>query len=153
MASCKFLAVKLIELVNDQGELIEPQWQQRALSVHRQLRPALPEDYLGKMQRVYSGGGRAVICSQGDTVLGIAVYRVFENTSDGRKLYVDDLVTAADKRSQGVGKILLTYLENKARALACDALALDSGVQRDQAHKFYFREGMTIFAYSFKKKL
>lgn len=153
MTSCKFLAVKMIELVNDQGELIEPQWLACAESVHRQLRPSLPDDYESKMRRVYAAGARTVLCSQGDTVLGLAQYRVYENTFDGRKLYVDDLVTDAAKRSQGIGNVLLTYLENKARSLDCDALCLDSGVQRDQAHKFYFREGFTVAAFSFKKKL
>jgi GNAT superfamily N-acetyltransferase len=78
---------------------------------------------------------------------------VYENTFDGRKLYVDDLVTDQAKRSQGVGSALLTYLENKARSLGCESLCLDSGVQRDQAHKFYFREGFIVTSFSFKKKL
>ena len=30
---------------------------------------------------------------------------------------------------------------------------LDSGTHRPQAHKFYFREGMVITSFSFKKPL
>ena len=48
---------------------------------------------------------------------------------------------------------LLNWLEDKARHLGCAALTLDSGVQRHDAHRFYFREGMTILAYSFRKAL
>jgi hypothetical protein len=153
VSDCRFLAFRMIELVDEQGEIIEPQWLARAEGVHRQLRAHLPQDYVAKMRRVYADGARTVICSRDDAVMGIAQYRVYENTSDGRKLYVDDLVTDAAQRSKGIGQALLQYLETKAKNLDCDSLCLDSGVQREQAHKFYFREGMTIFAYSFKKKL
>jgi hypothetical protein len=49
--------------------------------------------------------------------------------------------------------MLLDWLENQARNLDCGALALDSGVQRHGAHRFYFREGLHVSAYSFKKVL
>ena len=49
--------------------------------------------------------------------------------------------------------LALNWLEDKARHLGCAALTLDSGVQRHDAHRFYFREGMTILAYSFRKAL
>ena len=32
----------------------------------------------------------------------------------------------------------------------CDQLQLDSGVQREQTHRFYFREGLTINCYHFR---
>jgi len=76
-----------------------------------------------------------------------------ENTFSGRFLYVDDLVTDAARRSRGVGKALLGQCERVARELGCRDFVLDSGVQREQAHKFYFREGLTISAYNFKKSL
>ena len=36
---------------------------------------------------------------------------------------------------------------------SCDTFSLDSGAQRQQAHKFYFREGMTITSFHFDKKI
>ena len=83
----------------------------------------------------------------------MAVWRVFENTHDGLKLYVDDLVTDETRRSTGVGHALIAHLEAKARALGCDIYALDSGVQRERAHRFYFREGFGITSYAFRKVL
>ena len=56
---------------------------------------------------------------------------------------VDDLVTDEKRRSTGVGRALLSYLERKARAANLDNISRStSGTQRQQAHKFYFREGM-----------
>ena len=31
-----------------------------------------------------------------DAVAGIAIFRIYENTSQGRKLYVDDLIVDAE---------------------------------------------------------
>jgi GNAT superfamily N-acetyltransferase len=70
-----------------------------------------------------------------------------------RKLYVDDLVTTADGRSQGVGHALLAELESRARAAGCTVIDLDSGVQRHDAHRFYFRERMHISSHHFSKAL
>jgi hypothetical protein len=48
---------------------------------------------------------------------------------------------------------MMDYLDRVARERGCDMLALDSGCQRPQAHKFYFREGLTITAFRFQKRL
>jgi len=48
--------------------------------------------------------------------------------------------------------IALQHLEGAATDRA-DAFTLDSGVQRNQAHKFYFREGMTITSFHFTQVL
>ena len=88
---------------------------------------------------------------QGDSVLGLAVYRWHENSYDGMKFYIDDLVTDDARRSEGVGHGLIEHLEAVAREVGADGLVLDSGTQRTQAHKFYFREGFVIPAFNFKK--
>ena len=89
----------------------------------------------------------------GTAVLCVALWRVIENTSDGRRLYVDDLVSDENRRSRGAGKMMFDWLETKASALGCTTLTLDSGVQRLRAHRFYFREGMHISSFSFRKVL
>jgi GNAT superfamily N-acetyltransferase len=86
-------------------------------------------------------------------VAGVAVFRVFENTHAGRRLYVDDLVTDEAWRSSGVGVALLRHLEAEARARDCSGIELESGSHRTRAHRFYFREGFVITGFSFKKEL
>jgi hypothetical protein len=44
-------------------------------------------------------------------------------------------------------------LNEIARVRGCDYLGLDSGTQRQKAHRFYFREGLTITAFHFVKPL
>jgi GNAT superfamily N-acetyltransferase len=144
---------EIVEVTDRDGRLRDERWLLAAEAVHRQLRPQLPSDYAAKMARVFAGGGRMLIAKSGEQVFGVAVWRATENTFSGRYLYVDDLVTDADTRSRGVGKALLARCEAIARELSCADLVLDSGVQREQAHKFYFREGLTISAFNFKKPL
>ena len=86
-------------------------------------------------------------------MVGLAVYRVSENTFAGRFLYVDDLVTDEAERSRGVGHALMAHLEQAAREAGCENLVLDSGTHRHRAHRFYFREGMVITSFNFKKAL
>lgn len=89
----------------------------------------------------------------GAACLGVAGWRIIANTSTGRKLYVDDLVTATEARSQGVGALMFRELVSRARAAGCRALELDSGVQRFDAHRFYLRERMAISAHHFTMPL
>jgi len=142
-----------MDVTDADGRVAEPAWLGRAEAVHRQLRTALPADYAERLAQVFANGGRLAVVADGEAVVGVALWRLIENTYEGRRLYVDDLVTDAARRSRGIGKRLLGHLEDKARQLGCDVLALDSGAQRAAAHKFYFREGMHIPGFCFRKEL
>jgi GNAT superfamily N-acetyltransferase len=141
----------VIEITAADGALVAPAWLDRAEQVHRQLRPSLPVDYSERLREVFANGGRMIVVAEGDAVCAVALWRVIENTYEGRRLYVDDLVTDESARSRGFGKLALDWLEAQAKKIGCDVLALDSGVQRSGAHKFYFREGMHIPAFCFRK--
>jgi GNAT superfamily N-acetyltransferase len=145
--------IQIVSVTDSAGQVVEPDWLGRAETVHRQLRPTLPADYARRLGEVFDNGGRMVLLVTGNSVLGVALWRIVENTYEGRRLYVDDLVSGEAGRSQGVGKRLLGWLDGQAKALGCDVLALDSGVQRQRAHQFYFREGMHISSFCFRKAL
>jgi len=145
--------MEIVEVTDERGRLARPEWLRRAETVHRQLRPQMPPEYEAKMQRVFAGGGRMCIAAEGGEVAGVAVYRMDENTMYGTRLYVDDLVTDEKQRSRGVGRSLMEHLQGLALASDCEACTLDSGTQRVQAHKFYFREGMVVSSFHFRKPL
>ncbi|MDP2345127.1 MAG: GNAT family N-acetyltransferase [Deltaproteobacteria bacterium] len=148
------MSTRIIDLNdNNTGALIAPEWLPRAEAVHRQLRPDLAPNYAGTMGRVFAGGGRMSVAVVDDVVAGVAVFRVYVNTADGRHMYVDDLVTDETRRSSGVGKALLDHLQKRAVEQGCKSFKLDSGCQRQQAHKFYFREGLVVCAFHFRKML
>ena len=145
--------LSVVEVTGIDGSVLEPVWLGRAEGVHRQLRTGLPADYAGRLRAIFANGGRMSVAAEAADVRGVALWRVIENTYEGRRLYVDDLVTDQAHRSRGIGRRLLRHLEQRARELGCDMLALESGTQRTGAHRFYFREGLVIPAFSFRKAL
>ena len=122
--------------------------------VMRQLRTHLDEnEYLEKIKRMQRSGYRLVAATEGGEVRCVAGFRVVEFLAYGKFLYVDDLVTTEDARSEGHGERVLDWLAGVAREEGCGSLQLDSGVQRHEAHRFYFRKGMSISSYHFSKSL
>ena len=142
--------MKIVEVFSEGGKINDNDSLARAEKVHLQLRPHLLNDYIAKMTRVLAEA-RMALAVEGDEVHGLAVYRWHENTSDGIKFYIDDLVTDDAHRSEGVGHALIVHLEKAARKIGASGLMLDSGTQRSQAHRFYFREGFVIPCFNFKK--
>lgn len=123
--------------------------------VMRQLRPNIPlDDYLPTVKRMMQGDGYHLAALYADgLVCAVAGYRFIEMLYCGRILYVDDLNTDENLRSQGYGQALMEWLKAEAREQSCGQLHLDSGVQREAAHRFYFRERLTINAYHFHTNL
>ena len=123
-----------------------------ARRVMRQLRPQIAEAaYLDTVRRMMQTDGylQAAVF-EGDIVVAVAGYRFMEMLFSGKSLYVDDLNTDETRRSRGHGKILMDWLKQEAKDQGCSQLQLDSGVQREQTHRFYFREGLTINCYHFR---
>lgn len=126
----------------------------RCYPVMRQLRPHLiEEEFVPTVRGQFGGGYRLVYLESHATVQAVAGFRILENLASGRVLYVDDLVTDADARSQGHGAGLLIWLLDRAREEGCDTFELDSGVQRADAHRFYFTNRMTISSFHFRLRL
>jgi GNAT superfamily N-acetyltransferase len=122
--------------------------------VMRQLRSHLAEDeYLERIRDMRRSGYRLAAAAEDGKVRCVAGYRIVEFLAYGKFLYVDDLVSADDTRSEGHGKRMLDWLAGVAREEGCESLHLDSGVQRHRAHRFYFREGMKISSYHFSMAL
>jgi GNAT superfamily N-acetyltransferase len=134
-------------------ELNDPHWES-ALPVLRELRPHLTQELLEQVLREGSGQGlQFTALFEDDRCMAVAGWRVIANTSAIRKLYVDDLSTAAAERSSGHGKTLLTELIRRGRELGCTSIELDSGVQRYEAHRFYLRERMNITSHHFRRNI
>lgn len=121
------------------------------LPVLIQLRPHLTADSLRQIFAEGHPQGLRLTAAYDDEgeCLGVAGWRILALTLCGRKLHVEDLVTAQDARGKGVGKALLADLTSRARAAECMVLDLDSGVHRSEAHRFYTRERMHISSFHF----
>ena len=88
-----------------------------------------------------------------DRCVAVAGWRIIATTVSVRKLYVDDLVTTSTARSAGHGHVLLEHLRQIAATNGCSDLDLDSGTHRTDAHRFYFREGLVITSFHFRRAI
>ena len=132
----------------------DPRLASDVLPVLLDLRPHLTiESFAAIYAKGHPQGLRYTVAYDGDRCVGVAGWRLVSTTFATRKLYVDDLVTEPGGRSKGVGKALIADLERRAREAGCSVLDLDSGVHRFDAHRFYHREGLTISAHHFTKRL
>jgi GNAT superfamily N-acetyltransferase len=119
-----------------------------------QLRPHLGEEgYVERIRGVRQGGYRLAAVVDEGQVRCVAGFRIQDYLYCGKHLYVDDLVTDEGSRSKSYGKLMLDWLIGEAKRNWCEQFHLDSGVQRHDTHRFYFREGMKISAYHFSKTL
>lgn len=150
-------SLRIVRLCDEHGHIVEPALLAAALPVHRQLRPMLPENadaYVAKMARICSYGARLIAAlDDAGKVVALGLYRIYENTYEDLRLYLDDLVTDETVRSQGVGRQMLDWCEAEARQHGCGFLVLDSGTWRTAAHKLYLSYGFVISSFHFTKPL
>lgn len=83
----------------------------------------------------------------------VAGFRSIANLAWGDILYIDDLSTRADVRRRGYGAALLEAVAAEAARLGCDAVHLDSGHQRHDAHRVYLASGYRITSHHFARDL
>ena len=135
----------LIEEIDDAGLA-------RTWPVMSQLRPHLNEaGYLAMVARMrLSDGFRVFAAVRDGVVVGVAGVRPMELLYCGHILQIDDLVVSETERSTGVGKALLDHVKAEARALGRTEVHLDSGMLRQDAHRFYDREGFERLGYHFR---
>ena len=133
----------------------EAEWRE-AFPVMRELRTHLDEEtFLDLMWKMRPEGYRLLAARDDQGVIrALAGIATLTNLYYGRHIWVYELITTASERSRGYGKALLDYVDALARDLSCDTVALASGLQRADAHRFYEQKmGMRRTAYTFQKAI
>ena len=132
-----------------------PEEIRRCFPVMRELRPQFQneEQFVERVLRQQNDGYLLAFVESEGEVHAVAGYRFLESLFSGKFLYLDDLVTRESDRSRGFGCELLDWLIEQAREKGCENLELDSGVQRSDAHRFYFSKRMSISSYHFRIKI
>ncbi|HEV8191960.1 MAG TPA: GNAT family N-acetyltransferase [Ktedonobacterales bacterium] len=138
----------MIELVT------EDQWRE-AFPVMHELRTHLDEvSFIALLREMAPQGYRLLAVRDEGAIKALAGIARLTNLYYGRHIWVYDLITTAAARSRGYGEALLGHVERMARELDCDTVALASGLQRLDAHRFYEqRMGYSRTAYTFQKSL
>lgn len=135
--------------------MTEAEWRE-AFPVMRELRTHLDEaTFLALMRQMKPEGYRLLAArDEQGAIRALAGIAELTNLYYGHHIWVYELVTTASERSHGYGKALMDQVEAIGRDLGCDTVALASGLQRADAHRFYEQKvGMLRSAYTFQKSL
>ncbi|WP_137290429.1 GNAT family N-acetyltransferase [Natronorubrum halophilum] len=126
-----------------------------AFPILRELRAHLDRDEMSALyEQMREEGYRLFGRHDADSELvAVAGLSVGTNFYLGRHVFVYDLVTTAERRSEGHGKALLTHIHEWAADRDCETVELESGLWRDEAHRFYEELGYEKYCYSFKYDL
>jgi len=119
------------------------------------LRPHLQKESLLKMvNEMREQEGFTIIYIEEDSKpVAFAGFRRMQTFYGGKTIYIDDLSTLPDYRKNGYGKKLLNYIIGLARKEKLDAVHLDSGHTRFDAHRLYLNMGFQISSHHFALKL
>jgi GNAT superfamily N-acetyltransferase len=111
----------------------------RAWPVMRELRGHLDEARWLELLEVMVPDGYRLLSLQDDkgTIRALAGIRVATNLYYGKHVWVYELVTTEAGRSRGYGRAILGHVEDLAASEGCELVALSSGLQRTDAHRFY----------------
>lgn len=129
--ACRALLIDLSRSGADKGEIPESWFEEIAASPYHDLLLAESDD--GK-------------------ILGMATLSVVMGAGIKKNAYLEDFVTAASARGQGVGTALWEEMLNWAKEKGCEKLEFTSGHGREAAHKFYLAKGAEVYDTTFFRK-
>jgi len=132
----------------------EVEWR-AAFPVMRELRTELTQSEFLRLREIMAREGYHLFAARDENgIVALAGIAVLTNLYYGRHVWVYDLVTASAERSKGYGNRLLSFIEEFARGDNCRCVALSSGLQRTDAHRFYEqRMSYNKTSYTFQKSL
>ncbi len=139
------------------SQIVEDEDLRRAYPVMAQLRPDIP-DVDGFIAKVREGiakeGYRLFSLEEEGGILSLCGVQPMYTLYHDRCLWICELVTDGRFRSRGHGRRLLGHVEQWARDNGYRTVALSSGIQRKDAHRFY-TDAMdyAMNSYCFIKKL
>lgn len=111
------------------------------------------ESYLETLSSAKEQGYQLLGLYEKEQCLALMGFRTLVDFVHGKHLYIDDLVVVAERRSQGLGVILLKHAEDLARSLNCKQVRLCTGIENERAKKFYENNNWNLRAIVYKKKL
>jgi GNAT superfamily N-acetyltransferase len=118
------------------------------------LRPHLKQhEFLPQVKRQQLQSYRILAVKADGCVVSVAGFRLAEFLAWGKVLYIDDLSTLPESRGRGYGAALMQWLIGYAGSCGCNAVHLDTGYSRYDAHKLYLNSGLKLSSHHMSLQL
>jgi len=88
-----------------------------------------------------------------DILIGLVGCWISFRLYTGKHLELDNVIINNKIQSKGYGKIFFGFIENWAKKNSYDAIGLNTYVENNRSHKFYFNHGYKILGFNFQKQL
>ena len=127
----------------------------KGFEVLKQLRTHLNEEsFFNLYEEMKKEGFQLYGLEENGVTVAVAGISILTNFYNGKHVFVYDLVTDENKRSNGYGKKLLDFISDYGKRNGCKLVTLQSGVQRINAHRFYeHKMDYKKLSYSFSKNI
>jgi len=116
--------------------------------------PTPAEPIPARLARLLSHDGQALVASDDTGLLGIATTQiVWSLVEDAPRALLTALVVRDDTRGRGVGRALVTAVEQWARERGADRVVVTTALRRAGAHAFYERVGFEFTGRRYVKSI
>lgn len=124
------------------------------IEVLQELYPKLTSAYYEQLldQMLGNNYGQIAVMLHGECI-AISGYWIGTKMWCGPYLELDNVVVKASARGTGAGKLMQSYLEEKANTLGSHIMVLDAYSNNFQAHRFYYNQGYAPRGFHFIKIL
>lgn len=119
----------IIALLADEDTVIDPRTVEVDEAYERAFK-AVDTDQRNEMLVLDEGGGTVLGCLQLTYIPGLGRH-------GQERALIEAVRVRADRRGAGLGRELLTWAIERARARGCTLVQLTSNKQRTEAHRFY----------------
>ncbi|WP_390409786.1 GNAT family N-acetyltransferase [Lacticaseibacillus jixiensis] len=106
--------------------------------------PEFPETRLLIAEVLASSSDNVFVCVDEGIAVGfihITTYRIF---LVGVAINIMGLAVSSDYQHQGIGRELMQLVEDDARKRSIHTIRLNSGIEREDAHRFYQKLGRSV---------
>jgi GNAT superfamily N-acetyltransferase len=105
--------------------------------------PADLDPYQAALADIAQGAGQVLVAQLQDEVVGVCQLIVFRHLQSrgGLCAEVESMHVHPERRSSGIGRVLMEAAIAKARVLGCYRIQLTSDKERPDAHRFYASMG------------
>lgn len=88
-----------------------------------------------------------------DKLIGVSSGWITVRLYSDKQLEIDNVIIDNSIQSKGFGKIFIQKIESWAKTINCNTVELNTYIQNDRSHKFYFNQGYRILGFHFQKHI